>query len=128
MVPPNSLRNHVSRNPVATSGGRQHSPDRHRSVAIPAPGNSRRLSRLDGAGARGDAPAPSHCLRFLDLHQVVDLSPQAPLFQSSTPSPLLHTWRYSQWLWVGEELWIYAEVVTARQTHEIRLFRVPRHP
>ena len=63
-----------------------------------------------------------------DLHQIVDLSPQAPLFQSSTPSPLFHTWRYSQWLWVNDALWIYAEVVTARQTHEIRLYRVPRHP
>jgi hypothetical protein len=63
-----------------------------------------------------------------DLHQVIDLSPDPPLIGSSTPSRPFHTWRYSQWLWVGDALWIYAEVVTARQSHEIRLFRLPRDP
>jgi hypothetical protein len=63
-----------------------------------------------------------------DLHQIIDLSPQAPLFKSSTPGPQFHTWRYSHWLWVDDELWIYAEVANERHAHEIRLFRLPRHP
>jgi hypothetical protein len=63
-----------------------------------------------------------------DLERIHDLSPKAPLFKSSTPGNAFHTWRYSHWLWVAEELWVYAEVATERQAHEIRLFRLPRNP
>jgi hypothetical protein len=63
-----------------------------------------------------------------DLEQIQDLSPEAPLFKSSTPGNEFHTWRYSHWLWVEEEIWVYAEVANERQAHEIRLFRLPRNP
>lgn len=63
-----------------------------------------------------------------DLHQVINLSPEAPLFKSPTPGHGFHTWRYSHWLWVGDELRVYAEVANERQAHEIRLVRLPRHP
>lgn len=62
-----------------------------------------------------------------DLHHVVDLTPDGPLAISTTPGRL-HTWRYSHWLWVGSELWIYAEVEKANGAHEIRLFRLPVAP
>ena len=62
-----------------------------------------------------------------DLHRVTELTPDAPLVTSSTPGPLFHTFRYSHWMFVGDEIWVYAEVATPRQTHEIRLFRLPRH-
>jgi len=35
------------------------------------------------------------------------------------------TWRYSDWLWVDGEIWIYAEVSNENNSHEIRLFRIP---
>jgi hypothetical protein len=61
----------------------------------------------------------------MDLHHIVDLTPDAPLLVSPTPGRL-HTWRYSHWMWVGDELWAYAEVEKANGAHEIRLFRLPR--
>jgi len=61
----------------------------------------------------------------LDLETFTDLSPSRPLFRSTTPGDY-HTWRYSHWLWVGDELWAYAEVARPNNTNEIRLFRLPR--
>jgi len=60
-----------------------------------------------------------------DLHHVIDLTPDAPLVRSPTPGRLA-TWRYSEWLWVDDELWVYAEVENHDQTHEIRRFVLPR--
>jgi hypothetical protein len=60
-----------------------------------------------------------------DLHHVIDVTPQAPLVRSST-THRLSTWRCSDWLWVGEALWVYAEVENHDQTHEIRRFVLPR--
>lgn len=60
-----------------------------------------------------------------DLHHVIDLTPERPLVRSPTPGRLA-TWRYSEWLWVGDELWVYAEVENHDQTHEIRRFVLPR--
>lgn len=60
-----------------------------------------------------------------DLRRVHDLTPDAPLLVSTTPGRL-HTWRYSHWLWVDDELWAYAEVEKPNGAHEIRLFRLPR--
>jgi hypothetical protein len=59
-----------------------------------------------------------------DLHHIVDLTPASPLLVSTTPSPLFHTWRYSHWLWVGDEIWAYAEVARPNLSNEIRLFRL----
>ncbi len=58
-----------------------------------------------------------------DLHQITDLTPDAPLVVSSTPGHF-YTWRYSHWMLVGEELFVYAEVANPNQSHEIRLFRI----
>lgn len=61
-----------------------------------------------------------------DLHHMIDLTPAAPLLISTTPNDLFSTWRYSHWLNVGDELWVYAEVARPGRTNEIRLFRVKR--
>lgn len=58
-----------------------------------------------------------------DLHHVVDLTPTSPLVVSSTPSDRYKTWRYSHWMFVGKELWAYAEVARPNLSNEIRLFR-----
>lgn len=60
-----------------------------------------------------------------DLNRIIDLTPDKPLFASTTPNEHFHTWRYSSWLRVGNELWAYAEVATPNETHEIRRFRFP---
>jgi hypothetical protein len=61
-----------------------------------------------------------------DLHHVIDLTPDSPLLVSTTPSDRFRTWRYSHWLNVGDELWVYAEVARPNRSSEIRLFRLPR--
>jgi hypothetical protein len=61
-----------------------------------------------------------------DLHHITDLTPDSPLVVSTTPSEHFRTWRYSHWIWVGEELWAYAEVARPNESSEIRLFRLPR--
>ncbi len=58
-----------------------------------------------------------------DLHHLIDLTPTSPLFVSSTPSRF-YTWRYSHWLRVRNELWVYAEVADRNETSEIRLFKL----
>jgi len=58
-----------------------------------------------------------------DLEHVQDLTPEAPLLVSTTPGRL-HTWRYSHWMWVDGELWVYAEVEKPNGAHEIRRFRL----
>lgn len=59
-----------------------------------------------------------------DLHNIIDLTPEGPLARSTTPS-LFYTWRYSHWIIVDDEIFVYAEVATPIQSHEIRLFRLP---
>ncbi len=58
-----------------------------------------------------------------DLNRIMDLTPDAPLAVSSTPGRF-HTFRYSQWMWVDQELWVYAEVACPNDAFEIRLFRL----
>ena len=58
-----------------------------------------------------------------DLNEITDLTSESPLILSTTPGDF-YTWRYSHWLWVNNEIWIYAEVANPNQTHEIRLFRI----
>jgi hypothetical protein len=62
-----------------------------------------------------------------DLHHVTDLTPDHPLLASTTPSERFATWRYSHWMWVDGELWVYAEVARPNESHEIRLFRLPKN-
>lgn len=61
-----------------------------------------------------------------DLNHVTDLTPESPFLLSSTPSEHFATFRYSQWLWVDQELWVYAEAARPNQTNEIRLFKMKR--
>jgi len=55
-----------------------------------------------------------------DLETVVDLTPDAPLFKSTTPGDY-HTWRYSHWLRVGDQIYVYFEASRPNNTNEIRL-------
>ncbi len=59
-----------------------------------------------------------------DLHNVVDLTEASPIGISTTPGQF-YTWRYSHWMWVNNEIWVYAEVARPNDSHEIRLYRVP---
>jgi hypothetical protein len=65
-----------------------------------------------------------------DLHHMIDLTPDSPLAVSQTPSVeydrLYHTWRYSHWMYVDDQLWAYAEVVTPNGSNEIRLYRMEK--
>lgn len=58
-----------------------------------------------------------------DRHRIIDLTPESPLALSTTPGRF-HTWRYSHWMWVDRELWVYAEVAKLNDSNEIRLFRL----
>ncbi len=60
-----------------------------------------------------------------DLHEIKELTTVGPLAVSSTPSPNFHTLRYSHWIRVDDQLWVYAEAVRPNDSHEIRLFRLP---
>lgn len=60
-----------------------------------------------------------------DLHELKELTTEGPLAISSTPSPNFHVLRYSCWLRVDNELWVYAEAVRPNESHEVRLFRLP---
>jgi len=58
-----------------------------------------------------------------DMHQITDLTKASPIAISTTPGDF-YTWRYSDWLWVNGEIWVYAEVSNENNSHEIRLFRI----
>lgn len=81
-------------------------------------------------GSRVDWPDPVYNMGTgvaftFDLHHLTNLTPKGPLAVSSTPSNRFHTWRYSDWMRVNNELWAYAEVVRPNESHEIRLFKMP---
>lgn len=63
-----------------------------------------------------------------DLQHIMDLTPDSPLVVSTTPSERFATWRYSHWMWVDGELWVYAEVARPNESNEIRLFRLLKQP
>ncbi len=58
-----------------------------------------------------------------DLHQIIDLTIESPVAISTTPGNF-HTFRYSHWMWVDSEIWVYAEVSRPNNSHEVRLFRI----
>ena len=55
-----------------------------------------------------------------DLHNISDLTKESPLLLSTTPGEF-YTYRYSHWMWVDGEIWVYAEVAKENESHEIRL-------
>ncbi|MDZ4860420.1 MAG: hypothetical protein SGI88_15700 [Candidatus Hydrogenedentes bacterium] len=59
-----------------------------------------------------------------DLHHIIELTTDAPLAVSPTPNEHFSTFRYSSWVRVDDQFYIYAEVATPNNTHEIRLFRI----
>lgn len=58
-----------------------------------------------------------------DLHTINDLTTKSPLLLSTTPEDF-YTYRYSHWMWVDGEIWVYAEVANKNSSHEIRLTRL----
>jgi len=56
----------------------------------------------------------------VDLESFVDLTPDRPLLKSTTPGDY-HTWRYSHWMTVGDEVFAYFEAARPNNTNEIRL-------
>lgn len=59
-----------------------------------------------------------------DLNNMIDLTTESPIAISTTPGKF-YTFRYSHWIWVNNEIWVYAEVSRPNDSHEIRLFRIP---
>jgi len=55
-----------------------------------------------------------------DLRTFVDLTRDAPLLKSTTPGDY-HTWRYSHWLPVGDQVFVYYEAARPNGTNELRL-------
>ncbi len=58
-----------------------------------------------------------------DLHNIIDLTDKSPLLLSSTPGDF-YTFRYSHWMWINSEIWVYAEVARENNSNEIRLYRI----
>ena len=58
-----------------------------------------------------------------DLHNITELTKDAPIAVSTTPGKF-STFRYSHWMWVDGEIWVYAEVARENNSNEIRLFRI----
>ena len=58
-----------------------------------------------------------------DLHNIIELTIESPLLLSKTPGDF-YTFRYSHWMWVDGEIWVYAEVTNENRSHEIRLTRI----
>ncbi len=54
-----------------------------------------------------------------DLRDFYDLTPDAPLLESSTPGDY-RTWRYSHWMRVKNEVCVYFEAARPNNTNEIR--------
>ena len=55
-----------------------------------------------------------------DLRRFYDLSPDEPLLKSTTPGAY-HTWRYSHWMRVGGDVFVYFEAARPNNTNEVRL-------
>jgi len=64
-----------------------------------------------------------------DLETFIDLTPDEPLLTSTTPGDY-HTWRYSHWMRVGNQVFVYFEAARPNNTNEIRLavFDAPSEP
>ncbi len=58
-----------------------------------------------------------------DLNNITELTTESPLLISTTPGDF-YTFRYSHWMWVDGEIWIYAEVANPNSSHEIRLTKI----
>ena len=61
----------------------------------------------------------------LNLHHMVDITPEMPLLVSPEFGRI-PVWRYSHWMWVDNEIWVYAEVESADGSHCTRRYRLNR--
>jgi hypothetical protein len=59
-----------------------------------------------------------------DLKLFYDLSPRQPLVTTTTPGDY-QTWRYSHWLIIDRELFVYFEAARPNRTNEIRMVKCP---
>ena len=59
-----------------------------------------------------------------DLETFIDLTPHEPLLKSTTPGDY-HTWRYSHWLSVGDQVHVYFEAARPNNSNEVRLAVFP---
>jgi hypothetical protein len=59
-----------------------------------------------------------------NLVTYIDLTPRAPLFKSTTPGPF-HTWRYSHWMYAGDQVFVYFEAARPNGSNEIRMAAFP---
>ena len=57
-----------------------------------------------------------------DLNTIVDLTPNKPILKSPATGADYHTWRYSHWMKVENEIYVYAEVRRPNGTNEILLY------
>jgi len=55
-----------------------------------------------------------------DLETFVDLTPDEPILRSTTPGDY-STWRYSHWMRVGDEIFVYFEAARPNKTNEVRV-------
>ena len=55
-----------------------------------------------------------------DLDTFLDLTPGEPLLKSTTPGDY-HTWRYSHWLAVEDQVFVYFEAARPNNSNELRL-------
>ncbi|HIJ64812.1 MAG TPA: hypothetical protein HPP77_02590 [Candidatus Hydrogenedentes bacterium] len=55
-----------------------------------------------------------------DLETFLDLTPREPLLKSTTPGDYA-TWRYSDWIWFKDNLYVYFEAARPNNTNEIRV-------
>ena len=58
-----------------------------------------------------------------DLEHFIDLTPNAPILKSTTPSKY-HTWRYSHWISTGEKVLVYFEAACPNRSNEIRVAEI----
>ena len=59
-----------------------------------------------------------------DLRGFRDLTPDAPLLESTTPGPY-RTWRYSHWMRAENEVYVYFEAARPNRTNEVRFAALP---
>ncbi|MEE4311846.1 MAG: hypothetical protein V2J62_08225 [candidate division KSB1 bacterium] len=55
-----------------------------------------------------------------DLNSVIDLTPHQPLLKSTTPGDY-HTWRYSQWVYYKNKVFVYFEAARPNNSNELRV-------
>ena len=61
----------------------------------------------------------------MDLEEITDLTPDAPVLESPAVDGEYRTWRYSHWLRVGDWVHVFAEVAYPDLTNRLVVYRFP---